>query len=278
MTYRAILVHVPLGDAKVQVELAAKLAKESEAHLTGLCALTEVAMLRNARQNPFLRLETAKVEDLIGHEYEGAALAEKQFNAIAKHAGVAHSWLIGEGDAADLLIHAPCQPLAGSRGRAMQRSRRSAVGPSRAARALRSSGADRAAQMAVAGVRQARVCRMEWKRAVGRSRAQGTAAARARREGHGAAGDVARGVPQRHAHAGARCCGYLKHEGVAIGVKTIDVDDDAAGEAILKQAKQSKSDLIVMGAFGGSRFREWILGGATRHVLENMTVPVLMAH
>jgi nucleotide-binding universal stress UspA family protein len=70
---------------------------------------------------------------------------------------------------------------------------------------------------------------------------------------------------------------YLKHEGVAVGVKTIDVDD-AAGEAILKQAKQSKSDLIVMGAFGGSRFRDWILGGATRHVLENMTVPVLMAH
>jgi nucleotide-binding universal stress UspA family protein len=56
------------------------------------------------------------------------------------------------------------------------------------------------------------------------------------------------------------------------------VDDDDAGEAILKLAKDNKSDLIVMGAFGRSRFREWILGGATRHVLENMTVPVFMAH
>jgi len=46
----------------------------------------------------------------------------------------------------------------------------------------------------------------------------------------------------------------------------------------LKAAAESGADLIVMGAFGRSRFKEWILGGATRHVLENMTVPVFMAH
>jgi hypothetical protein len=106
MTYRAILVRVPLGDGKVQIELAAALAKQTGAHLTGLCALSEVALLRNARQNPFLRLDPARVEELIGREYAAAAETEKRFDAIAEQTGVAHSWLVGEGDAADLIIHA----------------------------------------------------------------------------------------------------------------------------------------------------------------------------
>jgi nucleotide-binding universal stress UspA family protein len=71
---------------------------------------------------------------------------------------------------------------------------------------------------------------------------------------------------------------YLKHEGVAVDVNDLPVSDADAGAAILKLAKKEKIDLIVMGAFGRSRFKEWILGGATRHVLENMTVPVFMAH
>jgi nucleotide-binding universal stress UspA family protein len=61
-------------------------------------------------------------------------------------------------------------------------------------------------------------------------------------------------------------------------VKKSDVGDGDAGAAILNFVKKGKRDLLVMGAFGRSRFREWILGGATRHVLESMTVPVFMAH
>jgi len=36
--------------------------------------------------------------------------------------------------------------------------------------------------------------------------------------------------------------------------------------------------MIVMGAYGHSRFREMVLGGATRHVLEHTTVPIFMSH
>jgi len=36
--------------------------------------------------------------------------------------------------------------------------------------------------------------------------------------------------------------------------------------------------LIVMGGYGHSRLREWVLGGATRTILESMTIPVLMSH
>ena len=40
----------------------------------------------------------------------------------------------------------------------------------------------------------------------------------------------------------------------------------------------SGADLIVMGGYGHSRLREFILGGVTRSVLKSMTVPVLMSH
>lgn len=50
------------------------------------------------------------------------------------------------------------------------------------------------------------------------------------------------------------------------------------GELILSRAADVEADLIVMGAYGHSRVRELLLGGATRTLLETMTVPVLMAH
>lgn len=50
------------------------------------------------------------------------------------------------------------------------------------------------------------------------------------------------------------------------------------GEALLSLASQEGADLLVMGAYGHSRFRETILGGVTRTVLQHMTLPVLMAH
>jgi nucleotide-binding universal stress UspA family protein len=47
---------------------------------------------------------------------------------------------------------------------------------------------------------------------------------------------------------------------------------------LLSHASDLGADLIVMGAYGRSRFREFILGGATRTILQSMTVPVLMSH
>ncbi|VAW02993.1 Universal stress protein family protein [hydrothermal vent metagenome] len=47
---------------------------------------------------------------------------------------------------------------------------------------------------------------------------------------------------------------------------------------LLRQARDIDADMIVMGAYGHSRFREAIFGGATRYMLEKATVPMLMAH
>jgi len=50
------------------------------------------------------------------------------------------------------------------------------------------------------------------------------------------------------------------------------------GEALLSLAQERERDLLVLGSYGHSRFRETLLGGVTRTVLESMTLPVLMAH
>ncbi|MBB3118566.1 universal stress protein [Pseudoduganella violacea] len=50
------------------------------------------------------------------------------------------------------------------------------------------------------------------------------------------------------------------------------------GDALLALASELGSDLLVLGAYGHSRFRETLLGGVTRTVLESMHLPVLMAH
>lgn len=52
----------------------------------------------------------------------------------------------------------------------------------------------------------------------------------------------------------------------------------SVGPAILNEATRTAADLVVMGAYGHSRLREWMLGGATRDVLSRATVPVLVAH
>lgn len=50
------------------------------------------------------------------------------------------------------------------------------------------------------------------------------------------------------------------------------------GNAILNAATDHGSDLIVMGAYGHSRLREWVMGGASKTLIETMTVPVLFSH
>lgn len=54
--------------------------------------------------------------------------------------------------------------------------------------------------------------------------------------------------------------------------------DESAGEAILHEAAKLNADLIVMGAYGRTRMTELLLGGATRHVLDRADCPVLFSH
>jgi nucleotide-binding universal stress UspA family protein len=51
-----------------------------------------------------------------------------------------------------------------------------------------------------------------------------------------------------------------------------------AGDVILTRARELGCDLLIKGAYTQSRLRQMIFGGATRHILANATLPVLMAH
>lgn len=67
----------------------------------------------------------------------------------------------------------------------------------------------------------------------------------------------------------------LRRHGVAVEAEATAGSDRVAGEVLLGRADAHGADLVVMGAYGHSRLREIVLGGATRHVLREATLPVL---
>lgn len=77
---------------------------------------------------------------------------------------------------------------------------------------------------------------------------------------------------------GADICLHLSRHGVNAVCEHIRADDLNVGQMLLSRAADEDADLIVMGAYGHSRLRELVLGGATRHILRHMTVPVLLSH
>ena len=70
---------------------------------------------------------------------------------------------------------------------------------------------------------------------------------------------------------------HLARHGLKIDVKRITATETDVGSTILSYAADSSADMIVMGGYGHSRLREFILGGVTRGLLESMTVPELMS-
>jgi nucleotide-binding universal stress UspA family protein len=71
---------------------------------------------------------------------------------------------------------------------------------------------------------------------------------------------------------------HLARHDLKVDVKRLVAADLDVADTILSHAADSGADLIVMGGYGHSRFREFVLGGATRGILNSMTVPVLMSH
>lgn len=71
---------------------------------------------------------------------------------------------------------------------------------------------------------------------------------------------------------------HLARHDVNVTVERIPMGDVGVGDAILSHAADSSADFVVMGGYGHSRLREFILGGATRTMIESMTVPVLLSH
>jgi nucleotide-binding universal stress UspA family protein len=72
--------------------------------------------------------------------------------------------------------------------------------------------------------------------------------------------------------------GYLKLHGVSATWHPQGAETKDLGEMLLSRAFDLQADLLVMGCYGHSRAREWVLGGVSRTIMDSMTLPVLLSH
>jgi nucleotide-binding universal stress UspA family protein len=77
---------------------------------------------------------------------------------------------------------------------------------------------------------------------------------------------------------GADMGAHLARHGLNVEVNRTALGDIDVADVILSHAADASSDFIVMGGYGHSRWREFVLGGVTRSIFRSMTAPVLMSH
>jgi nucleotide-binding universal stress UspA family protein len=75
-----------------------------------------------------------------------------------------------------------------------------------------------------------------------------------------------------------RLSAFLAGHGVEPKVRKLDPGGGDVGAVLVREAQNDGAGLIVMGAYGHSRLREFVLGGATRSVLNECALPLLLAH
>jgi len=84
--------------------------------------------------------------------------------------------------------------------------------------------------------------------------------------------------PEAHPGLAAEAVRHLKVHGIDAVAEEVDAAGRKIGEVLEDLAATRKADLIVMGAYGRSRMREFILGGATEHMLQAPRRPLFLAH
>jgi len=277
MDYKTLLVHVDQSHhAPARIRLAAALARAHGAHLVG-AAMTGVP--RMLFPDGAWHIPRALAANYIDPLRDAALHALDQFDAIVAPLGISHERQLvpdQDGDAlvamaryCDLLVigqYDRAEALPGRDRKLPEHVALSATAPvlivpgSWATQAIGHAvlvawnGSVAATQAVHAAVpllqRAARVC---------------VASFRAPLEDQGA-------TPEDQ----DAMLAYLRRHGIE-GTPVVREHGVDAGHAILELAAESQCDLIVMGCYGHSRFRELLLGGASRTILRAATMPVLMA-
>lgn len=280
MAYRSLLVLLEQDAHHVaRVHYAIKLAQALDCHLVGLAptGLLEV---------PLLQGSSDKLDELAGHAWrlmrERADESVEMFRRTCTAAGFAsHESLVVEDDQAVALVrHSHCcdltimsQPEPGSAGYAQSRALLE--------------------EMVLLGARPTLIIPY-----AGRFEPPRRRAMVAWDEGRESARAVADALPllvraesvqvttwrtarqaddPALAERTAAFSKWLLWHGVQAEART-EVSDVPVAEAMLSRAADLGVDLLVMGAYGHPRWAQRVLGGATRGILDSMTVPVLMSH
>ncbi|WP_342116419.1 universal stress protein [Pseudoduganella sp. OTU4001] len=276
MNYRTIVVHVDQApNSGARMALAAQLTAQQEGHLVGV-ALTGVP--RYMRAGGLFEGSGVFIEDYMQHAGKRATEALAHFDAIAARAGLssreqrksdedAYAGLCLQARYADLLVLGQADPEDREEGGLLQDLPQYVV--MHCGRPVlmvpRSGTFDRIGQRPL----------LAWNGSVEAAKAA-TAALPLLCNAEEVTLAVF-GAPHSDGEPGADMALYLARHGVKVQIQHRPHPADA-GHAILSLAADRACDLLVMGAYGHSRFRELMLGGATRTVLATATLPVLMAH
>jgi len=83
---------------------------------------------------------------------------------------------------------------------------------------------------------------------------------------------------EMQATLGSDVIDHLRHHGIDARLRHVRRRDTGTAATLIAEAKREKADLIVMGGYGHSRLREWLLGGVTYELLHHAPVQLIVAH
>lgn len=84
--------------------------------------------------------------------------------------------------------------------------------------------------------------------------------------------------PLQEKDAGERLAASLRDSGLKAEFAAIRAEDEPIAETLQRHAAEVGADILVMGGYGHSRLRDFVLGGATQGVLSDLKLPVLLSH
>lgn len=273
MAWKDILVHADDSDGfGARLEIAVHIALANAAHLTGLYHRPEIDPLRYAE--PDLVLEG--LDKIIAAQRDTEARVQEVFESAARNALLQAEWqavdhhrlkyLADETHYADLIVAG--QATAGKGGPLAEAL---LLGSGRPTLLIPHIG------VSVAQIKRVLVAWNETREAA-RAVHDALPLLESSDEVHVlCVADNKADVEQANRRS-ATLCRHLARHGINAESHSDVVLDIEVADAVLSRAADLQVDAIVMGAYGHSKLRELVLGGATRSLLDQMTVPVLMSH
>lgn len=286
MSFKDILVHIDdRRNHEARLALAVELARQCGAHLIGIAGYQPFPVLEvsTGSAGSYLDVQTIDMLQRQAREsaLEAAHASETLFRAAAERAGISHEWRVVEGDIQYLVtLHARYADIA-----ILGQPAPDPATPDSILHLPESvlMGAGRPVLMVPYAGRfdsLARRVLVTWNATREAARALNDAMPLLRTADLVTVMTI---VPAGDAEPGCQSPSidithHLARHGVKAEATTTVAADIEVGDLILSRAADFGSDLIVMGGYGHSRLREFVLGGATRSLLHHMTVPVLASH
>jgi nucleotide-binding universal stress UspA family protein len=277
MALKDILVHVdatPSSDDRVRI--AVELAAQHQAHLVGLHVKPELVM---PLVEDYSALPESYFDDFVAEIDAAARAAETKFTAAVKKSNIEHEWRVARGFASDVLRRQARYSdlvIVGQRNPDADDNET----PDVPENMLLDTGRPTLIIPYIGTLSSfAKRVMIAWD--------DGAPATRAVHDAVPLMKDadqvdiIAVNPTDTGDHGPIPCADislHLARHGIKAEAQSVQASDVGVADILLARAFDHGCDLLVMGAYGHSRWRELVLGGVTQHMLENMTMPVLMSH